>query len=190
MGKMNSCENGHWYDNDLYSSCPYCGNAVSGAKKTEVASDDDIKTSLWAGVANPTAKTEKYEDEPATRMYIPNSMAVENVLMAGWLVTISTVNRAKYYPILFGINTIGRDNSNTISINSDDSISRAKNSIIIYDYENNIFFLRHGDGKFLTYLNGQVVYDNKEMKAYDKIKIGKTELIFVPLCNENFKWEL
>jgi hypothetical protein len=72
----------------------------------------------------------------------------------------------------------------------DDSISRQKHASVIYDYSNNLYFVKHEDGKYLTYLNSAVLLETKELKAFDKIKVGKTELLFVPLCGENFKWDV
>jgi hypothetical protein len=62
--------------------------------------------------------------------------------------------------------------------------------MIIYDYENNLFYIKHGEGQFLTYLNGEVLLETKRLHANDRIKLGSTELIFIPLCSDNFQWEL
>ena len=92
--------------------------------------------------------------------------------------------------LTFGMNTIGRSEENHVSIqNGDSSISREKHALIIYDYTNNIFFIKHGDGQFLSYVNGEVLLDTRQLKANDRIKVGSTELIFIPLCSDNFNWE-
>lgn len=112
------------------------------------------------------------------------------VTLAGWLVVISNDYKGQSYKITFGFNTIGRAETNHIPLNFDNSISRVKHASIVYDYSNNLFFIKHEDGKYLTYLNGNVILDIKELKAFDKIKIGNTELLFVPLCGEQFKWDI
>ena len=197
--RMVTCDNGHYYDEEKYPTCPYCTN-TSGidiqTKKTEVADGDNEfeKTAIYGG--QPMG-----EDEEKTAYYSPGSVKVsaeqpqkhsdeEPILLSGWLTIISEKGKGRSYTLTFGMNTIGRSESNHIAIqNGDTSISREKHAIIIYDYENNIFFIKHGEGQYLSYLNGEVLLETKQLRANDRIKIGSTELIFIPLCSDKFNWK-
>ena len=70
----------------------------------------------------------------------------------------------------------------------DGEIARENQARITYDPKGNQFFLQHGEGKNLTYLNGDPVQELKTLNAYDKLSIGKTELLFVPFCSDKFQW--
>ena len=52
-----------------------------------------------------------------------------------------------------------------------------------------MFFVQKGDGRNLIYLNGKAVRNDADLAIYDRLKIGETELIFVPLCCDKFTWQ-
>lgn len=111
-------------------------------------------------------------------------------LLAGWLVIVSDQGKGEFFPLAFGMNTLGRDQKNHVCIeNGDNSISREKHAQIIYDYQNNIFFVKHGEGQYLSYLNDEVLLEAKQFKANDRLRVGSTDLIFIPLCSDKFTWE-
>jgi len=207
-GRMTICRNGHHYDTKIHNKCPYCSGSTGLSDVSDiilenngVSLDENKKTKIWnskpikADIVSIDENYGEKEDNGRT-VFIGHTRKTESkeekqILLAGWLVIVSEQQKGKHYPLTFGINNIGRDTQNHISIdNGDSSISRKKHSIVIYDYANNLFFFKHSEGQFLSYLNGSVVLDTKELKAYDKIKVGNTELIFVPLCNEKFKWNM
>lgn len=204
--RMITCNNGHYYDSQAYSACPYCSGGVveNITKKTEVAGENIMETKKTEVAGGTTGKTSIYQLKEDTKpthgdqtvyMSTGGNKDIEEeatgpVLLSGWLVIVSGNGKGTSFPLTFGMNTIGREKGNHVYINNgDNSISREKHAIVIYDYQNNMFFVKHGDGQYLSYLNGNVLLENKELKANDKIKIGNTELIFVPLCSEHFTWE-
>jgi hypothetical protein len=198
---MVTCANGHYYDQEKNATCPYCANAGGLDMQTQatvIEPDDSEKTAIYQAAGTDT------DDERTVYNRAPSSSAAEEQsaaprqeakasepkLLAGWLVITSEQGRGTDYTLTFGMNTIGRSESNHISIqNGDSSISREKHAMIIYDYENNIFFIKHGEGQYLSYLNGEVLLDTKQLKANDRIKVGSTEMIFIPLCTDIFNWK-
>jgi len=199
--KQIMCEKGHFY-NSSYGSCPVCAGATGGGKST-------VLLDIGSGGSNPPKDTSKEKgtvylgnlgqhNEPAINSVKEDNTPKEvqppqakEVVLAGWLIIISESGKGESFEVTFGFNSIGRSDSNHITItNQDNSISRERHASVIYDYSNNIYFLKHEDGKYLTYLNGAVVLETKELKGFDKLKIGNTELLFVPLCGEQFKWEV
>jgi hypothetical protein len=205
---MVTCSNGHYYDQEKNPTCPYCANSsgidVQTKRTVAVGQDDTERTAIYGGSsAGGISDDEKTVYNPGRNSSANATDAADGIagetiqeeddspiLLSGWLAIISDKGKGKSYTLTFGMNTIGRAESNHVSIqNGDTSISREKHALIIYDYENNIFFIKHGEGQYLSYLNGEVLLDTKQLKANDIIKVGSTELMFIPLCSDQFTWK-
>lgn len=110
---------------------------------------------------------------------------------AGWLVIVKGPGRGAFSAVGFGMNSIGRAEGQRIQLNyGDDHISRENHAYVVYDSRHKQFFVSHGGGDNLTYLNGELVLgDKKELKDRDIIAIGQTELLLVMLCSQDFDWQ-
>lgn len=142
--------------------------------------------------ADDSQKEEKevFEDEEqdtVTQSYIPGNLNIEPVV--GWLVVISGENAGKSYVLKAGRNFIGRAASMDVILNGDMSISRDRHAIVLYEPKRREFLVQPGESRELFYLNDEVVLTTIKLNAFDKLLIGKTQLVFVPLCGENFSWE-
>ena len=125
--------------------------------------------------------------QPRTRFI--HSADTEADAVAGWLVIVKGPGRGGFRPIYVGMNSIGRDPSQRISLSfGDDMVSREEHAFIAYDEEDRRFYLQHGGKANLVRLAGRPVLAPTELAAYDLIRIGKTTLRFIPLCGENFSW--
>lgn len=109
--------------------------------------------------------------------------------IVGWLVCVKGPNRGKDYRLHNGTNYIGSHRDNDVCIENDRTISREKAASISYDDKGQIFFIQRGEGRNLIYLNGRAVRSDADLKIYDHILIGSSELVFVPLCCDQFKWQ-
>ena len=109
--------------------------------------------------------------------------------VVGWLICIAGPNIGRDYRIGAGTNSIGRDGSNRIAVFGDNSISRDKHCMVIYEPKKMQFFLKAGDSTGLTYLNEEYVTDMTPLKAGDVLEIGASKFYFFPLCGDKFKWE-
>jgi hypothetical protein len=68
-------------------------------------------------------------------------------------------------------------------------ISRSNQATIVYDDRDRAFFIKHGDGKNLTRVNGNLVAGFQKLEAGDTIELGpQTSVRFVPFCGTNFCW--
>ena len=76
-----------------------------------------------------------------------------------------------------------------ICIRGDETISRENQAVITYDSNDNCFYFSTGDGRSIVRVNNKAIFQTVTLKAYDRLMIGKTELLFMPLCGEQFKWE-
>jgi hypothetical protein len=109
--------------------------------------------------------------------------------VAGWLVVVKGPGRGGFRPIYVGMNSIGRETNQRISLSfGDDMISREEHAFIAYDEESRQFYLQHGGKANLVRLAGRPVLSPTELQPYDLIRIGKTTLRFIPLCGPDFAW--
>lgn len=107
----------------------------------------------------------------------------------GWLICIRGTYVGHAFACKTGRNRIGRNLDMDICLSEDGSISRDTHAVMIYEPKNRVFYLQAGTGSGLTYHNGSLVFDHSEIHSHDKIELGKTEFIFLPLCGENFTWD-
>ncbi len=109
--------------------------------------------------------------------------------VAGWLVVVKGPGRGGFRPIYVGMNSIGRETNQRVSLSfGDDMISREEHAFIAYDEESRQFYLQHGGKANLVRLAGRPVLSPTELQPYDLIRIGKTTLRFIPLCGPDFAW--
>ncbi len=110
--------------------------------------------------------------------------------VVGWLVCVEGEHFGEDFRLIAGKNFIGRNNSMDVTLSKDTSVSRDKHATIIFEPNHNLFIIQAGDSKQLSYLNGNVVLNAQELNANDKITVGQTVLQFIPLCGENFTWDV
>ena len=108
--------------------------------------------------------------------------------VVGWLVCIEGNDRGRDFRLHTGYNTIGKNPGNDVCISGDNYVSRERHAMIAYDQEENLFFLAPGTSVNLVRLNGKVLMTPSEIKANDILTIGRSKLMFVPLCTESFNW--
>lgn len=175
------CPNKHLYDASKYFSCPVCGLANT----PEVNSPTLPIYTQNLGVMQPTP--DNVEDNNLTqRAYSVVQGKTEPTV--GWLVCIDGAELGRSFQIKSSRNFIGRSPVMDIVID-DPAVSREKHAVVTYVPKQKLFIIQPGDSHELFYLNGKVVLENEVLTAYDRIVIGQTTLLFVPLCGEDFSWE-
>ncbi len=132
-------------------------------------------------------------DPGHTRILRPIGAATEDVNtdpVVGWLVVLSGPGKGNYRAVYSGSNTIGRSPGQRIPIDfGDDSISSEKQAFLVYDGRKRQYQLVPNlERPNLVHLNNSALLANGELKAHDKIMLGRTTLLFVPLCGEDFDW--
>jgi pSer/pThr/pTyr-binding forkhead associated (FHA) protein len=178
MDALTRCENGHYYDSQKHSSCPFCG--VQNL-------DIDIKKTM-AKRPNNTGGVPKEDGSGGKTVGVfRKKLGIDPVV--GWLVAIEGPEKGNDYRITSERNFIGRSEKMDISIPGDDTISRENHAIVSYNPKNNSFRLFLGESRGLVYLNDDEVITPVELNPYDQIEIGETKLKFVPFCGEQFRWK-
>lgn len=196
------CPNGHYYDADRFgSNCPQCGTAANvsslNSESTptvplETQSNDvgatPANTSATVPGGNATQKTAPDSGDVTKPVSIDMMDGMATAPVVGWLVCTKGVNKGKDYRLHQGRNFIGRAPQMDVFIQGDVTVSRSTHAIVVYDPRSNIYLAQPGDAKELLYINDTVVLNTVELKKMDKLNIGETTLLFVPLCDEDFHW--
>ena len=177
---MKQCDNGHFYDENRFDSCPYCrDNAMVG--KTVAGGMSGATTA--AAAAGATFDS----DRGKTVGIIKKKLGIDPAV--GFLVCVSGPHRGADYKLVSGRNFIGRAAAMDVALADDDTVSRESHALITYDVKHNTFSLSPGQGRGITYCNDEQVEMVRPLKAYDVIEVGKSRLLFLPLCGDRFKWD-
>ncbi|MGE0765121.1 MAG: FHA domain-containing protein [Hyphomicrobiaceae bacterium] len=110
--------------------------------------------------------------------------------VVGWLVVLNGPGKGNFRPIYSGSNTIGRSPGQRIPIDfGDDAISSEKQAFLVYDGRKRQYQLVPNlERPNLVHLNDSALLANGELNHHDKITMGRTTLLFVPLCGAEFDW--
>lgn len=182
--KLIRCERGHYYDAQQHSRCPSCG--VPGLNIADdlpqaVQEESDAMLTQVRGQSGPVA------DVGVTVAMVRKKIGIDPVV--GWLVCVQGPEKGRDYRVRSERNGIGRGSDMAICINGDEAISRENHAFISFNPRKASFRIAPGDGRGMTYLNGEEVDVPMPLQAYDRIELGQTQLLFVPLCSDKFNWE-
>lgn len=108
---------------------------------------------------------------------------------AAILVCISGENSGDFFAVCNGRNYIASGADADIKLDKDGSVSADCHAVVTYNPSDNKFTLSAGTSRGITYLNGNQVDVSAEVKADDRIKVGASELLFIPVCSDKFKWD-
>jgi len=204
------CQQGHFYDPSRHTACPYCGSMPAGGMGATEAQPPMGPPPLGGSpgatrplrevpppVVGPTVPLrpagsplvggKKGPEEGRTVAVDMKKVGIDPVV--GWLVCIKGPSRGRDYRIRSGRNGIGRSEAMDVQITGDDTVSRENHAFLVYEPRKRIFSIRPGDGRGLVYLNGDEVVQASDIKSYDIIELGETQLMFVPLCGDKFNWD-
>lgn len=107
----------------------------------------------------------------------------------GWIVCVKGPYQGKAFECVAGNNRIGRNLDLEICLTEDPKISRLSHAILTFEPKQGQFYLQAGAVRELTYLNDNALFGREELKPYDKISIGNSEFVFLPICGERFTWD-
>lgn len=212
------CSRGHYYDKAL-GSCPVCaaeGNNAGPAFKSPFVTGSDVPDDIPA-TSPATGGFDIPDTIPASKPgFTPTDMgpihdagpahwtpdSYEPTMptspiageesfdpIVGWLICIKGPNRGKDYRLHGGTNFIGRAKSMDVCIENDRSISNERHASVTYDERSRVFYIQKGEVRNQTYLNGRALRSDADLVMYDRIEMGNTELMFVPLCSDQFNWQ-
>ncbi|WP_295387230.1 FHA domain-containing protein [uncultured Thiodictyon sp.] len=189
---MTPCGNGHFYDPDETSACPYCGVDVEiGAAQPHDTKRPAGDAGAGGGLDRSHAEGSRHQrrtpvEGEAAAVWSQWSGGIDPVV--GWLVCISGPDRGRDYRIHTERNFIGRGPAMDIVISGDRGISQETHAVLSYNPRRHTFRIAAGESRGLVYVNDDEVAGFVELKPYDQIELGATKLLFVPFCGERFIW--
>lgn len=183
---MKRCNKGHFYDGEKYKTCPYCQETNMIPAKTVPVKENNQVVSPTAELTANSLDPFNRDDGKTVGIFKKN---VGKDPVVGWLVATEGKHYGESFKLKTGRNFIGRGHDMDVVLSADESISRNKHAILLYDPKANQFFIQSGESRELTYLNGDVLLESKVLHSKDRITLGNSELLFVPLCSEDFSWE-
>ena len=188
------CSQGHYYDADKYPSCPHCNGSVddnvtvylSGQEQRMPVEDPDKTVA-----GNELDKITNDLDEGKTISLTANDqLEGTSRPTVGWLVCVGGPFAGKDYCLQSGSNFIGRDSDMDVCLAGDNTVSRRRHAIVIYEPRQNIFMVRPGDSRELFYLKDEVVLEPKKIVKNYIIQVGDVSLMLIPCCDDKFTWPM
>ena len=207
--RQTRCEKGHFYDADQFASCPHCANMAGGMPQgnptVTKTLDDQVTVTLGkpvqseqmaqmaqavpapqvVEVAAEIRAVTPFDDEPVTQGFFKK----DSDPVVGWLVCTKGVHKGEDFRLRAGRNFIGRGQNMDIKLTGENTVSRDKHAIVLYEPNQRIFLAQMGESHELVYLNGNLLMSNAQMKAYDRLQLGDAELMLIPCCGETFDWQ-
>lgn len=207
-----TCSAGHVYDADQFASCPYCNRntraiqfgagggyiptaAPGGYGNTAAPGGYDAaipptggRDSTIGETVMPEAIRRRMEQEKDNRTVGEFKRRLGYEPVVGWLVCVEGPEVGKDYRLYGRINTIGRAEDNDVVLAQEHTVSQKNHVRLAYDAKHNNYQLIPGDGSNVTYLNDEPLYVPQRLNAYDILEMGETKLMFIPLCNDRFRW--
>jgi hypothetical protein len=200
--KMTRCPEGHFYDPAKHNACPWCAlphDSGGEEQKTRPVRHEPIPEPPplpSAGVAPPPPPPSASPAAAAAdklgktiRFGMGGGAKTESRgPVVGWLVCLEGPDRGKDFRLHAEKNYIGRSPTMDVIIENDNSVSREKHGVVVFDPKKLNFWALPGDASGLVYLNGEVVYSPTQMKPDDVLDIGQTKLVLIPFCSERHNW--
>lgn len=207
--RQTRCEKGHFYDADRFASCPHCANMAGGMPQgnptvtktlddqVTVTLDKPVQSEQMAQMAQAVPAPQvvevaaeiravtPFDDEPVTQGFFKK----DSDPVVGWLVCTKGVHKGEDFRLRAGRNFIGRGQNMDIKLTGENTVSRDKHAIVLYEPNQRIFLAQMGESHELVYLNGNLLMSNAQMKAYDRLQLGDAELMLIPCCGETFDWQ-
>lgn len=200
---LTRCNNGHFYDASTYQHCPHCsaGGQEQASDVTRALPQDadvtrplsapppappsSLQDAVQSAAAAPAPVSRPAEEDSKTVGFFGN-VGLEPVV--GWLVCVEGSCRGKDFRLKSGRNFIGRSVQMDVAITGDNTVSRERHAVIVYEPKNHLFLVQPGDSKELCYLNDEVVLTPQTIKLNDVLTVGSTKLMFFPCCDKVFNW--
>ncbi|OAN81302.1 hypothetical protein A8B78_09655 [Jannaschia sp. EhC01] len=105
------------------------------------------------------------------------------------MVVVDGPGRGAFFAVTTRVSSIGRAPDQDVSLDfGDESISREGHASVVYDDEQNRFFLGQGNKANVVRRNDTPVLMTEELTHNDTIRIGKTSLRFHAFCGDDFTW--
>lgn len=107
----------------------------------------------------------------------------------GWLVCTDGPGRGRDFRLHQGYNFIGSDPRADISIPWDPQLGPEDGGILCYDRQLRLYSFGPRGRALPVRVGGKMILDAVVLSPGDRLTVGSTALLFVPLCGPDFSWE-
>lgn len=107
----------------------------------------------------------------------------------GWVVCTQEPWRGRDFRLHSGYNLLGSGPSSDVCISWDSELTPEGDAIICYDEELKLFSFGPRSRGLPVRVNGKMVMDAVVLAPGDRLTVGSTALLFVPLCGKDFRWD-
>ena len=107
----------------------------------------------------------------------------------GWLVCTQEPWQGRDFRLHNGYNLLGSGPQADVCIGWDAQLSPEGDAIVCYDEELKLFSFGPRGRGLPVRVNGKMVMDAVVLNPGDRLTVGSTALLFVPLCGKDFRWE-
>jgi Inner membrane component of T3SS, cytoplasmic domain len=186
--KMTRCPEGHFYDPAKHNSCPWCAlpaDSGGGEQKTKPVHAPPAMPVTPASAPSAGAHP---AGAGATVRYGMSTKAEKADPVVGWLVCLEGADRGRDYRLHAEKNFIGRAPHMDIAIENDNTVSREKHAVVVFDPKKQTFWLLPGEASGLVYLNGEMINSPAPIKRDDVLEVGQTKLVLFPFCGDKYSW--
>lgn len=114
--------------------------------------------------------------------------------VVGWLICVKGPDLGQDFRLRAGYNNISRSPDREVVL-SDGKISKSTVGWVLYTQECRDFDIgaekKDKGTTNVMFVNEKKLLpgDHHTLKHYDRIRLGDTELLFIPFCGEDFDWE-
>lgn len=162
---------------------------ISDIGKTVAVKPIDLEALTGSkSAAAPVAAVAPVTEKPQVTV-APQKAKPAKTKPVAFLVCISGKNLGDSFIVSDGRNYIAGGADADIRLDKDPEVSAECHAVVTYNPSNNKFTLSAGTGRGITYLNGEQIDVSSDINADDRIKVGSSELLFIPVCTDKFKWE-
>jgi hypothetical protein len=218
MDKMIRCPQGHFFDPSKHATCPWCappvGVEISGSEQTRPVHPGvgDLMGAAPLGAPPLGAPPLGMSGPPPPLPGAPPPLAPFGPPAAspppvatrragqdtgghsihdpvvGWLVCLEGPDRGRDFRLHGEKNFIGRSPIMDVCVPGDDTISREKHGVLIFDPKKQAFWVLPGESAGLVYLNGEIVHSPTPINRDDVLELGQTKLVLIPFCGDKYTW--
>lgn len=168
-------------------------NEMEAPKVNKTVAPEFYRNGIEPPKVSKTVAPEAYRDEIARARKNVTVGTLEKIMhidpVVGWIVCIEGSEKGRDFQIKARSNTIGRSEDMDICLRGDTTIFRKNHARLSYDVKHNDFYIIPAENANNIYLNDQPVYTPAKLSSYDLIELGESKFLFVPFCNDKFKWE-
>lgn len=107
----------------------------------------------------------------------------------GWVVCTQEPWRGRDFRLHSGYNLLGSGPNSDVCIPWDRELTQEGDAIICYDEELRLFSFGPRGRGLPVRVNGKMTMDAVVLSPGDRLTVGSTSLLFVPLCGKEFRWE-